>query len=184
MIPNNNKAQIHNKSQNICYLGLGGNLNNPLQTIKAAIKDLASLPNIQLLQHSSFYQTKPFGFLEQPDFINAVAKIATTLTPTVLLKTMLNLELKYGRIRGPQKNMPRTLDIDLLFFNRRHMKTRHLQLPHPGIASRNSVLLPLYELAPHLVKHALGATKFIEKFSLVSNPFFQNDAQRILATDF
>ncbi|QQS16396.1 MAG: 2-amino-4-hydroxy-6-hydroxymethyldihydropteridine diphosphokinase [Neisseriales bacterium] len=132
------------------YLGLGSNLNDPIRQVKAALATLADHPKIRLMASSSFYLTKPVGYLNQPDFINAVAIITTSLMPYDLLKAMLRIEEQFGRKRT-FRNAPRILDIDLLWYQDVVCADPILTLPHPRLAQRAFVLLPLMELDPDLL---------------------------------
>lgn len=131
------------------YIGLGSNIGNPESHIRAALDQLKQHPDIQLDKVSSLYQTPPVGYLNQADFINAVAKIYTRLSPQGLLQVLLDIELNHGRER-PFKDAPRTLDLDLLLFDQIEMDTPTLTLPHPRMSSRGFVLVPLAETEPQI----------------------------------
>lgn len=137
----------------IVYVGLGGNIQNPLQQIKTALHEVAELPQTQLLKQSSLYQTKPVGYLLQPDFINAVVELRTTLEPNELLTQLQRLEQKHSRNRSQeqQRNAPRTLDLDILLYENIEISTPQLTIPHPRLTKRAFVLYPLAEIAPHLL---------------------------------
>jgi 2-amino-4-hydroxy-6-hydroxymethyldihydropteridine diphosphokinase len=132
------------------YLGIGSNLDQPLQQVQQAIALLKQIPQTTLLQHSSFYTTKPVGFHDQPDFINAVALLETKLTAAELLLEMQTIELRQGRIRNAEKNGPRILDLDLLLFADEIIQEENLTVPHPRMKERVFVLQPLAEISPHL----------------------------------
>ncbi len=131
------------------FIGLGSNLNTPIKQIIDGIKAIGNLKGTTLCQLSSLYQTKPWGVLEQPDFINVVIKISTTLGAHDLLRELLQIELNQGRVRT-EKNGPRTLDCDILLFGQEAINTDVLTIPHPGMLSRATVLVPLAEIAPEL----------------------------------
>lgn len=131
------------------YIALGGNLGDPIGTQQSALEALDALPGIQLLKVSSYYRTAPVGLAAQPDFINAVASLETTLSAPALLETLLDTERQFGRIRQ-QLNGPRTLDLDLLLYGDLVCTTPTLTLPHPRLHLRAFVLLPLAEIAPDL----------------------------------
>jgi 2-amino-4-hydroxy-6-hydroxymethyldihydropteridine diphosphokinase len=133
----------------IAFIALGSNLQNPIQQVKAAFDALAQLPQTTLLKRSSLYKTAPVGYDNQPDFINAVAKIETALSPEDLMRHLLTIETQFGRER-PFPNAPRILDLDLLLYDRLCMQTHLLTLPHPRMQSRGFVLLPLAEIAEDL----------------------------------
>jgi 2-amino-4-hydroxy-6-hydroxymethyldihydropteridine diphosphokinase len=134
----------------IAYIALGSNLQDPVKQVSRAFDALAQLPATRLLLRSSLYKTAPVGYDNQPDFINAVAKIDTLLEPTVLLRQLLAVEATFGRER-PFPNAPRVLDLDLLWYDQIAMHTPELILPHPRMHERGFVLLPLAEIAPDLI---------------------------------
>ena len=131
---------------NRVYIGLGSNLDQPIDQIQSAYRAFRSLPEISHARLSSLYLTSPFGLFDQPDFINAVLELDTTFTPTELLTTCLAIEKQQGRVRI-LKNGPRTLDCDILLFNNLILETQDLIIPHPRMHERLSVLIPLQELA-------------------------------------
>ncbi len=133
------------------YIGLGSNLDNPIHQIKQALLALDALPNTQLRAQSALYRSKPLGPQNQPDYINAVAVLNTTLSPLALLDMMQTIENQQGRIRGAQRWGPRTLDLDMLLYDNKQLQNPRLTLPHPGLYERAFVLYPLYECAPDLV---------------------------------
>jgi 2-amino-4-hydroxy-6-hydroxymethyldihydropteridine diphosphokinase len=133
-----------------CYIGLGGNLGDPVQTLHEATTALGEITGTRLLRASSLWRTAPLGHAQQPDFINAVAEVASTLTPRALLAALLALEQRFGRERS-FANAPRTLDLDLLLHGDAVVNTPDLTLPHPRMHLRAFVLLPLLEIAPGLV---------------------------------
>ena len=137
----------------LTYIALGSNLQDPMRQIKMAINELAQLPNTELLKQSSFYQTKPVGYLLQPDFINAVVELSTTLEPHELLAQLHQIERKHGRNRAEeqQRNAPRTLDLDILLYDNLKMATPGLIIPHPRLTERAFVLYPLAEITADLV---------------------------------
>lgn len=134
---------------NIAYVALGANLNNPANTVRAAFGALSNLPESRVVHCSSLYRTAPVGMREQPEFINAVAMLETDLAPEALLDSLLDIEQRFGRIRG-KKNGPRSLDLDLLLFNAQIIDLPRLTLPHPRLHLRAFVLYPLAELAPNI----------------------------------
>jgi 2-amino-4-hydroxy-6-hydroxymethyldihydropteridine diphosphokinase len=134
----------------IAYIGLGSNLNDPARQVTEAMMELERLPATRLLARSSLYRSKPFGVTDQPDYINAAVKLDTRLTAGRLMENLLNIEKRHGRVRGPVRWLPRTLDLDLLLYGRRRIRSKTLVVPHPEIAKRNFVLMPLAELSPGL----------------------------------
>ena len=131
------------------YIGLGSNLNSPYTQVNAAINALQTLPNTQLVSHSPWYQSKAIG-PEQPDYINGVAKLATSLAPIELLNTLQAIEQAHHRVRKEHWG-PRTLDLDILLWGDITIKTDRLLVPHPYLEERNFVLLPLNDIAPELI---------------------------------
>lgn len=126
-------------------LGLGTNIGDRELNLKEALGAIELLPGTKVLRTSSVYETKPYGFSEQPDFLNMVAEIETTLSPHALLGGCLGIEAGMGRVRA-FKNGPRIIDLDLLLFEDFTEKTLELTLPHPEICNRSFVLVPLFEL--------------------------------------
>lgn len=130
------------------YIGLGSNLDGPQRRIEHALATLDSLPLTRLITHSPLYASKPVGPQDQPDFVNAVALLATRLSPLALLDQLQALEQAHRRLRERHWG-PRTLDLDLLLFDDRHLDLPRLRLPHPAMRERAFVLLPLADIAPH-----------------------------------
>lgn len=131
------------------YIALGANLGDARSTVRQAVQDLGTLPQTRLVQASSLYRTAPIDS-SGPDYINAVAEVATTLDPQALLAELQRLELAAGRER-PYLNAPRTLDLDILLYDALTLDSPTLTIPHPRMATRAFVLMPLAEIAPHLL---------------------------------
>ena len=131
------------------FIALGSNLHDPETQVKHALVALEKLPKTKLVKASSLYKTSPVGYINQPDFINAVAEISTELSPLELLDAILNIENDAGRERS-FANAPRVLDCDLLLYDDIKMATEKLTLPHPRMFERGFVLLPLAEISPNL----------------------------------
>lgn len=131
------------------YIGLGSNLDNPVQQLKTALNELSRLPGTRLLQASSLYSSKPVGPQDQPDFVNAVACLETTLEPLTLLDQLQALEQAHRRIRERHWG-PRTLDLDLLLYDDQQISHPRLTVPHSQMHLRGFVLLPLVEISPNL----------------------------------
>jgi len=131
------------------YIGVGSNLDNPVEQVRQGIDSLRRLPDSSVVLQSGLYRSAPMGPQDQPDFINAVVAIITRLEPAELLSLMMAIERDQGRDRSAERWGPRTLDLDLLAFSTVIMSSDNLTLPHPGIAVRNFVLLPWREIAPH-----------------------------------
>ena len=128
------------------FLGLGSNLGDRENNIASALSSLAIHPQIQLCQTSSLYQTAPVGYLDQPDFLNAVVSLRTKLLPLELLDVCQAVEQQLGRVRT-EKWGPRTIDIDLLVYHDLVCHSDRLTLPHPRLKERCFVLVPLAEIA-------------------------------------
>lgn len=133
-----------------CYIGLGSNLADPVYQLKNALQSLASLPSTRFIKVSNFYHSSPYGGVEQPDFINAVAHIQTAQSAHQLLSLLQHIENQQGRVRTIHWG-PRTLDLDLLLYGNEIIHTKDLTVPHPEIYKRNFVLYPLFSLIPDLV---------------------------------
>ena len=129
------------------FIGLGSNLGEPEAKLRLAFAALADLPQTRLVAASSLYRSAPVGFADQPDFVNAVAQLATELAPQALLAALLGIEQHFGRERA-FRNAPRTLDLDLLLYDTRSIAEPGLTVPHPRMHERAFVLAPLAEIAP------------------------------------
>ena len=145
----------------IAYIGMGGNLPSwagaPEVTLAAAVERLAFLGRVTA--RSSLYSTEPVGFAAQPRFVNAVVALETALEPQALLKALLAIEQEFGRDRSAGiANGPRTLDLDILLFGDLCIHEPNLNVPHPRLAQRAFVLVPLNEVAPLGVDVESGAT--------------------------
>ena len=133
------------------YIGLGSNLNEPLQQITMAIENIKKIPNSCYILSSKLYDYSPMGPPDQPNFINAVVAIVTQLKPHGLLLELQKIEHKQKRIRNELKWGPRTSDLDLLCQGQEIIEDDILTLPHPGICKRNFVLLPLMDISPDIM---------------------------------
>jgi len=130
------------------YIGLGSNLANPVSQIQTAFLALAKIPHSELIKHSGLYKSPPLPpVVDQPDFINAVAALDTQLTASELILELQKIEVAQERIRTTKWG-PRTLDLDLLLYGTTASETAELTLPHPGLTTRNFVILPLLEIDP------------------------------------
>lgn len=134
------------------FVGLGANLGDAAEAVRAALAALDGLPQTRCVCASSLYRTAPVD-AAGPDYVNAVAELATALQPLELLGELQALEQRAGRVR-PYRNAPRTLDLDLLLYGDVCMQTPRLVLPHPRMGERAFVLLPLAEIAPARVTPA------------------------------
>jgi 2-amino-4-hydroxy-6-hydroxymethyldihydropteridine diphosphokinase len=141
----------------VAYIALGSNLGDRAQTLSFAIDRLGRLGTVTA--KSSFYETEPVGFQDQPPFLNAVVAVETDLEPFDLLRAMLAIEREFGRDRNHSVlNGPRTLDLDLLMVGDCVVASTELSLPHPALAQRRFVLAPLAEIAPLLCHPVLKHT--------------------------
>ncbi|NJL84312.1 MAG: 2-amino-4-hydroxy-6-hydroxymethyldihydropteridine diphosphokinase [Chloroflexaceae bacterium] len=137
-----------------CAIALGSNLGNSRQILEEALETLERIPEIQLLAQSSWYQTAAVG-PPQPDYVNGCALLSVQLPPEELLVRLLTVEKQFGRERREQWG-PRTLDLDILLYDRLILETPQLQIPHPRMRDRAFVLIPLAEIAPHWVDPVTG----------------------------
>jgi 2-amino-4-hydroxy-6-hydroxymethyldihydropteridine diphosphokinase len=140
----------------LCAIALGSNLGDSLNILESALQHLAQTPGISLLKVSRWYQTSPLG-PAQPDYLNGCALLEVTLSPQAVLATLLSIEDQFGRVRQERWG-PRTLDLDLLLYGDRVLETADVILPHPRMAERAFVLLPLAEIAPDLIDPRSGLT--------------------------
>jgi 2-amino-4-hydroxy-6-hydroxymethyldihydropteridine diphosphokinase len=141
------------------YVGLGSNLAAPGDQVERALRELDALPQTRLVARSRLYRTAPWGGVEQPDFINAVAELATGLDAHDLMRALLDIEYRAGRRRNGERNGPRVLDLDLLLYGDAQIADADLQVPHPRLHERAFVLVPLAEIAPDLAVPGQGAVR-------------------------
>jgi 2-amino-4-hydroxy-6-hydroxymethyldihydropteridine diphosphokinase len=141
------------------YVGLGANLGDREATLRRALELLGARPGIEVVAVSSFRETDPVGYLEQPRFVNAAAAVETELAPHELLDTLLAVERELGRTRDGPRFGPRTVDLDLLLYGDLRLDEPGLTVPHPRLHERRFVLEPLAEIAPGLVVVGLGAVE-------------------------
>ncbi len=142
------------------YIASGSNLGDRRAYLEAGLKEVAALSNTCLAEVSQAYETPPLGPVAQPDFLNAVFAIDTSLAPQPLLAALLAAEKKHQRQRHIHWG-PRTLDLDLLLYGQRTIASADLTLPHPHMHQRSFVLVPLGEIAPHL-RHPVTGRPFAE----------------------
>ncbi len=138
------------------FLGLGSNLGDREAALEGALERL-SARGVRVRRRSSLWLTAPVGGPPQGDFLNAVAEGETTLGPEALLEACLGTEREMGRVRA-ERNGPRTIDVDILFFGDERHELPGLVIPHPRLSERRFVLEPLAEIAPDLVHPVLGLT--------------------------
>lgn len=156
------------------YIGMGANLpswaGEPAATLAAAAERLETLGCV--VRRSSLYSTAPVGLAEQPRFVNAVVELETELEPRALLAALLGIEREFGRERAAeQMNGPRTLDLDILIFGGLRIDETDLKIPHPRLAERTFVLVPLKEIAPEVVDARSGRSvgELTERLFLISD---------------
>ena len=142
----------------IAYIGLGSNLSEPQSQVESALGELDTLPRTRLVARSSLYRTAPVGYAPQPDFVNAVAAVDTSLGARELLHELQALETAHQRRRS-FPNAPRTLDLDLLLFGVERIADAELVVPHPRMHERAFVLAPLAEVAPDALIPGRGAAR-------------------------
>jgi 2-amino-4-hydroxy-6-hydroxymethyldihydropteridine diphosphokinase len=137
-------------SPRVGYLGLGSNVGQRESHLRAAVEALRE-HGVEVQATSSLYETEPVGeVLDQPDFLNAAARIRTELDPEDLLDVCKAIEVEQGRVLGGRRHGPRPLDVDLLLLGDVELATERLTLPHPQVTTRRFVLAPLLELDPDL----------------------------------
>ena len=135
------------------FLALGSNLGQRLDNLQAAVKALT--PEVRVLQESRVYETEPWGYADQPSFLNMVLGAETELSPQKLLAKLKKVELNLGRIPN-FRNGPRLIDLDILFYDDLILNLPDLVIPHPRLSERAFVLVPLMDLAPGLIHPATG----------------------------
>ncbi len=142
------------KQSNTVFLGLGSNIGDKLTFLKKAVKYINQLEGTSVKKVSSVYRTPPFGYEKQDFFLNCAVKIDTNSNPSTLLNSLQDIEIKLGRKRLIKWG-PRTIDIDILFFNNEIINEKNLQIPHPYIQERAFVLIPLNDIAHDFVHPVL-----------------------------
>lgn len=141
------------------YIGLGSNIGNKENYLKEAINRMCTEKNVEIKKQSSFIVTKPWGYLEQEDFLNAVVEIETILEVEELMDLLLEIELEFSR-RREIKWGPRTIDLDILMYDELISSNEKVILPHPRMQEREFVLKPLNEIAPYLIHPVLNKRVF------------------------
>lgn len=133
------------------YIAIGSNLDDPPAQVRAAFAKLAALAGCRLVARSRLYGSRPLGPQDQPDFVNAVAGMLTTLSPRELLAALKRIEVESGRTQPVQRWGPRRIDLDLVMMGALTVTEQDLAIPHPGLTQRNFVLYPLRDIAPELL---------------------------------
>jgi 2-amino-4-hydroxy-6-hydroxymethyldihydropteridine diphosphokinase len=142
--------------QQRAFFSLGTNLGDRAANLERATAELAS-HGVEVLRRSSIYETEPVDFLNQPWFLNCAAEAVTTLSPTELLDALQQIEKSMGSSKAVPKG-PRLIDLDILFFGNQSVRAPGLEIPHPRMALRRFVLVPLAEIAPDFVHPVLKIT--------------------------
>lgn len=153
--------------KHIAYIGIGSNLGDKLDSCEKAISKILNVESHRLLAKSSFFKTEPVGYVSQDWFVNVVIKIETELEPLELLRTLKTIEAQLGRAKTIRWG-PRTIDLDILFFDDIQIQTEELKVPHPLIQDRKFVLVPLAEIDRQLIHPVLKKTiqELIEENSI------------------
>jgi 2-amino-4-hydroxy-6-hydroxymethyldihydropteridine diphosphokinase len=143
----------------LVYIGLGSNLGDRAETIRRALESLRRDPEIEVIAVSSFRETDPVGYADQPRFVNGAAELRTDLSPRALLERLLSVERELGRERTGPRYGPRTIDLDLLLYGSEEVDEPGLKVPHPRLAERRFALEPLAELNRDLEVPGLGSVQ-------------------------
>jgi 2-amino-4-hydroxy-6-hydroxymethyldihydropteridine diphosphokinase len=141
----------------IAYIGIGSNLGDKLHHCEKAISEILKIDRHKLIAKSSFFKTQPIGYTSQDWFVNGVIKIVTDLEAPELLRTLKTIEFQLGRTENIRWG-PRTIDLDILFFDDIEIHIEELQIPHPLIQDRQFVLIPLAEIDQNLIHPVLKKT--------------------------
>jgi len=141
----------------LCYIGIGSNLDEPLERCREALRRLDEADGVGFLRRASFYKSEPVGLADQPWFVNTVAEIRCSLPPRELLGRLQGIESAMGRTPGPRWG-PRRIDLDLLLCGQDVVDEEGLVIPHPEMHRRRFVLVPLHEIAPWAIHPAFGVS--------------------------
>jgi 2-amino-4-hydroxy-6-hydroxymethyldihydropteridine diphosphokinase len=141
----------------VAYVGVGSNLGDREGTIRRAVERLREEPGIDVLRVSSLVETEPWGYEDQPRFLNGALELRTSLSPRRLLEVLLAVERTLGRTRDGVRYGPRTIDLDLLLFGQMQLREPGLTVPHPRLHEREFALTPLQERDPELVIPGQGS---------------------------
>jgi len=153
------------------YIGIGSNLGNREEYLRGAVLEIADIPGVELIAESTVMETKAVDFEEQPDFLNMIIKVRTNLDPHMLLKQLLAIENKIGRVRRFPKG-PREIDLDILLYDDIIMDESDLKIPHPEIFNREFIITHLLELDPGLIE-PVSQKKYSEVSSHDCNKKYQ-----------
>mgnify|MGYP006272592975 FL=1 len=155
------------------YLGLGTNLGEREENLRRAVKLLKSFPELEVIKVSSIYETEPWGYEEQNDFLNLCLELETTLSPQQLLEKCQAVEDKMGRKREKRWE-PRVIDVDILLYDDLELETSDLIVPHPRMQERAFVLIPLQELKPDLMVQGNTIAGCLEKISTAGVNYYSD----------
>ena len=142
------------------YLGLGSNQSDPINQIKNATELIEKIETSKITKKSSLYESLPVGYLDQPNFINQVISLETSLSPAELFERFQQIEFQLKRVKKII-NGPRTIDIDILLFNQEIILTKDLTIPHPRMLDRAFVMIPLLEIEPNILVPKISNLKEI-----------------------
>ncbi|MFZ9096571.1 MAG: 2-amino-4-hydroxy-6-hydroxymethyldihydropteridine diphosphokinase [Methylophilaceae bacterium] len=142
------------------YLGLGSNQSDPINQIKNATELIEKIETSKITKKSSLYESLPVGYLDQPNFINQVISLQTSLSPAELFERFQQIEFQLKRVKKIV-NGPRTIDIDILLFNQEIILTKDLTIPHPRMLDRAFVMIPLLEIEPNILVPKISNLKEI-----------------------
>ena len=140
-----------------CFIGLGANLERPVEQCLEAVQRMHAADGIRVLRRSSLYRTEPVGIQEQDWFVNAVVEISTVLPADELLQALLAIERLMGRQREVRQG-PRIIDLDILLYGQQVIQSPDMIIPHPEFHKRRFVLIPFYEIAPYVIHPAFGVS--------------------------
>jgi len=142
---------------NVVFLGLGTNMGNRRKNLNDAVAGIREQIG-KVVNISSVYETEPWGFKSESQFLNIVIKVETLLNPSAVLEAILRIELFLGRVRGENQYSSRIIDIDILFYEDQVIDSSDLKVPHPKLQERKFVLVPLCEIEPEMVHPVLKKT--------------------------
>lgn len=138
-------------TEECAWIGIGSNLDAPVDQVRRAVTALGDLRGCRVEAVSTLYRNPPMGPPGQPDYVNAVVRLATVCAPLDLLDALQAIEAAHGRVRGGERWGARPLDLDILLYGRLRLATERLTIPHPGLRDRPFVVHPLAEIDPDLV---------------------------------
>jgi 2-amino-4-hydroxy-6-hydroxymethyldihydropteridine diphosphokinase len=150
---------VNRVHERLAYIGIGSNLDDPERQVRAAIDALMHVPRTAFVRASRLYRTAPWGKTDQPAFVNAAVAVSTALPPRELLDALLAIERAHGRERDGERWGPRVIDLDILVFGDARIDEPGLRVPHPHLAGRAFVLLPLADLDPDLEIPGFGPVR-------------------------